>query len=539
MALQLKRKPDGSLAVNSWYADFMVDGKRQIVSLHVPVEGIVPKNLRQKKNIDQAFAQSRGAAQAAHDSFVSKARAKQNEQHLLERLIDMKTSDAAKSVSLDTLPAAWARIPRKREPSAQYMENSKKILSRLISYLQQKHPRAKDLSDITSTMIKGFMDVEQSRGLSAHTWNYVMELLRSTFRHLEPSAEAYRKYLSATPSKIEETIHREPFKPDEIQAILQAAADDELMRPLITTALCTAMRRGDCALLKWSAVDLSAGFIKVKTSKTGETVEIPIMPLLRDELVRAQQGRDADGFVFPKAATIYQHNADGLNVRLRQILFKAGFVDTKTAEKVKKGERTLPILPPEEVRTRGLEAIKDMAMIDAKRERITNIFTQYLNGQTVPAIAEDMQISKGTVSGLLNEIEKKMGVAVIHRRGPVLPETIRGVIHSEGQGQRLKRGSLRGWHSFRTTFITLALSAGLPMELVRRITGHTTVDVVLKHYFRPGREDFRRAMQSVMPKMLTKGEKSPKEELLEIVERILPKIGKKDAARLCELASKL
>jgi integrase len=81
-----------------------------------------------------------------------------------------------------------------------------------------------------------------------------MDLLRSTFRHLEPSAGAYRKYLSATPSKTENTIHREPFKPDEIKAILDAVADDELMRPLITATLCTAMRRGDCAMLKWSAV---------------------------------------------------------------------------------------------------------------------------------------------------------------------------------------------------------------------------------------------------------------------------------------------
>ena len=29
------------------------------------------------------------------------------------------------------------------------------------------------------------------------------------------------------------------------------------------------------------------------------------------------------------------------------------------------------------------------------------------------------------------------------------------------------------------------------MELVRRVTGHSTVNIVLDHYFRPGREDFR------------------------------------------------
>jgi len=37
------------------------------------------------------------------------------------------------------------------------------------------------------------------------------------------------------------------------------------------------------------------------------------------------------------------------------------------------------------------------------------------------------------------------------------------------------------------------------------VTGHSTVDVVLKHYFRPGREAFRTALETAMPHMLTGG----------------------------------
>jgi integrase len=68
-----------------------------------------------------------------------------------------------------------------------------------------------------------------------------------------------------------------------------------------------------------------------------------------------------------------------------------------------------------------------------------------------------------------------------------------------------QRSSLKDFHSLRTTWITMALSAGVPMELVRRVTGHSTVEVVLKHYFRPGREAFRNALETAMPKMLTGG----------------------------------
>jgi hypothetical protein len=68
---------------------------------------------------------------------------------------------------------------------------------------------------------------------------------------------------------------------------------------------------------------------------------------------------------------------------------------------------------------------------------------------------------------------------------------------------RIQNATIKGFHSLRTTWITMALSAGVPMELVRRVTGHSTVEVVLKHYFRPKREEFRAALETAMPKMLT------------------------------------
>ena len=60
-----------------------------------------------------------------------------------------------------------------------------------------------------------------------------------------------------------------------------------------------------------------------------------------------------------------------------------------------------------------------------------------------------------------------------------------------------KSASIRDWHAMRTTFVTLALSAGVPLELVKRVTGHATVEVVLKHYFRPDREQFRAALTRI------------------------------------------
>jgi len=109
---------------------------------------------------------------------------------------------------------------------------------------------------------------------------------------------------------------------------------------------------------------------------------------------------------------------------------------------------------------------------------------------------------------------------------------------------RLQMASVKDFHSLRTTWITLALSAGIPMELVRRVTGHSTVSIVLDHYFRPGREEFRKAIEGAMSKMLTDGrggaaEKPLGQQIREICARVKAKTWKQDVAQIDALAAKL
>lgn len=112
----------------------------------------------------------------------------------------------------------------------------------------------------------------------------------------------------------------------------------------------------------------------------------------------------------------------------------------------------------------------------------------------------------------------------------------RGEIHADRNGG-LRRASVRDFHSFRVTWVTLALTAGVPLELVQKVTGHKTTDIVLKHYFQPGREEFRRALQSAMPKLLTNGQKTLKDQMIEILDRTTIKTWKKDVARLRQLVA--
>jgi len=211
-----------------------------------------------------------------------------------------------------------------------------------------------------------------------------------------------------------ETIFRKPFSPHELMAIISAVQMDDFIRPVIITGVFTAMRRGDCCLLKWTDVDLDAQFISVKTSKTGQQVSIPIFPLLNAELQRHGKGQGGGaGFVFPKQAAMYQENPDGITWRVRKVFAAAGFKD-----------------------------------------------------------ASDDEVGE-----------------------------VRGEIHSH-RANGLRRASVRDFHSFRVTWVTLALTANIPLEIVQKVTGHKTAEIVLKHYFQPGREVIRETILSAMPELI-------------------------------------
>jgi hypothetical protein len=71
------------------------------------------------------------------------------------------------------------------------------------------------------------------------------------------------------------------------------------------------------------------------------------------------------------------------------------------------------------------------------------------------------------------------------------------------------------------------------------VTGHKTSEIVLKHYFQPGREAFRQALQVAMPKLLTNGQKSPKDKMREILAGMNSRTWKADKARLEEIMAGL
>lgn len=425
MALEIRRGKS-----QWWYASFEVNGKRITQNLGVKICGQVPESARMEG--DTEFEVSRTKAQAAHDRLKEDIERKASAQDILERIHEIKTGSKIAGVALDKIKERWRAIPRKRKLNDRYIDGVETTIDRIVAYWNKNYKNLKEMSSVQPSHAKAFMAAEEARGVSAKTYNNTLVILRSIFKHLGEEAGCSHNPFVGIPSKDDQTVHRKPFTSEEVGKVMAVAKDDDFAGPIVIAGLSTAMRKGDCCLLQWNSVDLDDGFVSVKTAKTGEFVRIPILPLFRECLVkqaglRAERGRN-DAYVFPKQATMYRANPDGISYRVKRLFALAGFRDAMSKKRYQPiGDR------------------KDL----------------------------------------------------------------------EG---RLNRASVRDFHSLRVTWVTLALSAGVPMEIVRRVTGHRTAEIVVKHYFQPGKEDFRKTLEAKLPALMggtTVKELSSREKLTE------------------------
>jgi integrase len=433
MPIELRRNKDGNLKSKWWYGSYQANGKRHVVNLGVAIAGKVPRSLRTEGNA--AFEQSRGEALAAlkrqqHEAMTRKSAAAQ-----LEQIYEIRTGEKVGSIMLGAMADEWKKAPHARERSKRYVEQSLATIKHFVKFIGDNHPSATTLDRVNRKMGEAWLASLEKDKICPATYSDKLVLMRSVFKVLRHGAGMAWNPFEGLPTKNRQTTHRQPFTAAELKKIIENA--EPLLRPVLITGISTAMRRGDCCLLKWSDVDLDQGFVVVKTSKTGETAEIPIFPMLKEELEKAQAARGqpaadsgqskaggGDGsleqYVWPEAAAMFLQNRYGITWRTQKAIENAGITETL----------------------------------------------------------------------------------------------------GEKRGKR--RASVKDFHSLRTTWITMALSAGVPMELVRRVTGHATTDVVLKHYFRPGRKDFRKALKNAMPKMLTDGGGMGKEAEVVSVEPATP-----------------
>ena len=181
---------------------------------------------------------------------------------------------------------------------------------------------------------KKFKSYDFGGNLSNTTLNRYQSVCKAVFTFLLPdlgySLEEnpfyYIKPLKLAP------IDREIFNPDELQLIFREPTP--LMRGLFTIGICTGLRLGDVATLKWKEIegyelnlaqpDFYQKEIVRLTRKTKAVVHIPI----EEELANYLQGQywesGQDEYILPEAARLYLNHQNVLNNRVLGYLHSLG-----------------------------------------------------------------------------------------------------------------------------------------------------------------------------------------------------------------------
>jgi integrase len=496
--LMLKTQRDGTLRAE-WYGVFKDDGERKVVNLDVQWKGTPPASGRVGDKGDDAFELSRKKAEEALKSFQDDAKRKGRAENLTEKLIESKTGRAVRYVQLDELPERWRTLARGSKPTDKHLTKEERRLQDFVGFVKARNPGAVHLYQVTEDDVTAYAE-DRRKTLASHTAKESVLLANRALARFLPvgASNPFSVFVSGRATGGKGTIHRRPFTPDELRALLDAARDDTFMFPLVVCASMTGMRRGDVCGLRWESVDLSAGMIAVKTSKTDRAVEIPIFPMLRDVLNAL--GGKSKGYVFPEAAKMLKDNPDGLTWRFKKLVVKA-----------LSGDESPPLpdmIPAAAIEDETIDAIRKNVTECERRDRMTKIFKRYAAGESVRQIEKAVGCARATVSADLHTMQEWTGKTFMRTAGTrpdVKSAMARLTTVDRKQGARA--ASVLDWHALRTTWITLALGAGVPIELVKRVTGHAQVDIVLGHYFKPDREQFRAALSGALPDVLT-GEKT-------------------------------
>lgn len=470
-----------------WYGRYKVDGKEFVKNLQVEVRGTRPERLSETGSVH--FENSRGEAQSALDKLLDGVNSGKSEVKLAEAVYEARAGRKLKRYRIKDLSQIWLDKPRKRPPSEEHLKQSVSKLSKFADYLKANYPKLTRIDQLNPVHVLSFLAELEQSGVTAETWNKYLVPIKTVLKRAGvPAAKEIM-------AKDVETVYRKPYTVEELNAIITVAQSDPLIYSLVVTAACTAMRRKDCCFLQWESIDLEAGFITVKTSKTGQVVDIPMADMLRTEIEKHLS--NGSEYVFPDARLLYEADPTSITRRFKTILRLAGFDDGKAAPPVE--YKTDPYTP-EEIMQAAEKIYTGKKLAHAKA-----VLSVYLNGESINKSAKAAGVSQGTASLYLNELEARTRKAFIrgkHRPVKAIAPPTRGKIREERKNGKLA-ASVRDFHSFRTTFVTLALMRGMPLDTVRKITGHQTASIVTKHYFRPEREQLKTAMQKALPGLLT------------------------------------
>ena len=485
----LKLIKDKGKVRRTWYGQYRENGAWKVTKLTTPMRGErIPFRLSEKG--DEAFERSRALAQAEFDRFEAERGVKGCTEHLTRVLIESKSGKKVEDVRLDELAAKWKSMPRSYTPTEKCTQNAELYFTRFA-----QHAKVTYLYEVTQEMASTFFD-KTRKEYSWSTTKSIMSILKSAFARFLPSGaiNPFATIIKRNRELNAIRVNRRPLSDNELAALIETSQADPMLHALVVTTACTGMRIGDVCNLKWESVDLRSGFINVLTAKAGKSVTIPIFAPLRKILEGALvTHEDDDVFVFPHAAQIYKYDPNRIYHRGKVLFARALFAD-----EAEKESNITDVGQVEKSPTEVVDMIRSAGFSTQKTERCINVYTMYNNGMTYRQIERETMLSRGQISEYLHTIETLTGNTIV-KWAKVCATSNTTLLRKTRQERKVgkRSASLFGWHSLRASFVVTALNAGVPIEMVRRIVGHSTTRMT-EEYFNPTKNIIAETMKRKM-----------------------------------------
>jgi integrase len=518
MGLEIRRNASGTITKHWFGAYTDKNGKRVCVPMKTLIadRDNIPASLRDQGS--PAFEESRRAALKELEDLKAEARMKGRDSGLVRHLIHAQTGKEFNDTAIARLPELVATMKGHKPCRSALWRNWRLSVVQGFTEWATAQGLQMTLAVTPEACERYIAEVAEAgasgRGLTDTTLRRMKAILGAVFDRALPDgcSNPWKSVFVHTREGSEE-IHRKALSESEVGLLLDAAESDPLIHPLVLTALSTGLRRGDVCRLKWSSVNFKRGVIQVRTGKTGATSTIPILrgllPYLQGWYAEREPGAE---FVFPDAERMLRKNPDGLTYRIKKAFARAfaGPQDAlQAAQDAPERVALADVLPD------VLKAVGGAAMGQSKRDKLTDLLTRYAAGQSYRDIQAEVTVSRGGISGLLHEAERLSGLHFLPDQKAVRPGVKRDIqaLTKQARGIGTRSASVYDWHCLRTSFVTSCLFGPAPMTVdqVKAITGHTTVEMVLRHYAQPGADQVRRTLEGALPERLTKGRGEPKQ----------------------------
>lgn len=513
MSLKIQKNTDGSFR-STWWGRLSVKGKKRETNLGIPIEGTIPVDAKGKPRLnlkgDEAFEKSRKAALRAFAAWQRECQ--KDPAELQRKAYRARTGEDLGGLPLSKLYDNWKNLIRDKSPTETWHGVVQTWISSFVKFCQdeakERKTKCETVNDVTPEIAAAWYE-----NLKANfAWKTVKSkknLISGIFARLQATGLARINPFATIQARgggsdKNRKVSRKALTVEELEKVLDCAKADAGLYPLVVAAASTGMRLGDVCNLKWADVDMGQGLITCVTAKTGVMVTIPILGRLNDVLSKLPH--DA-AYVFPAAQAQYARNKDKLIRDVKPIFARAVIGEGEQPAKTTASDKP----------TRDLaEVIDGAGFTDYKRNRLMDVYKRLKAGERSSEIAAALHVARSQVSMDLREIEKLTGEALRpmaskKEHGKTRLDLIEKTRQEREIGQRA--ACLYGWHSFRHTFVVLALKAGVPVEDVRLIVGHGEAETTISNYYNPEREHAVESLKKGMEGNVLDGRKKGKKRV--------------------------